>query len=273
MRARWEELRAALVHSMTTLRANRQFQDAGSAHAPLARFSGSDALVAYLTEKGGDLDEKDAIYAALVGAVQSGVAWAQLAQALLWIGLWPGLDAVYRRRLRHFVENPEDLVGEVSFAFATLVERIDLLGVRRLAATLVRNVDRDVGEQLRRRWAEAARRQQLDEDDEAFVDPASESQRAADMPLPCDADDLAALRAWLASIVGDDADLVIGVAIDDLSQREIAERAGLHHDATRKRIQRALKKIRERPQREKEACPSSPPRTAFPIRTDREARA
>jgi RNA polymerase sigma-70 factor (ECF subfamily) len=173
MRAGWEALHASLKASVMTLKANQQMKEVGASHAVLARFDCPEAPVAYLTEKGGDLDEKDAIYATLVTAVQSAPSWADLAQALLWLGLWPGLDAVYRRRLRHFLENPEHLVGDVSSVFTTLIRRIDLGGVRRLAATLVRNVDRDVGEQLRRRWADDARHEPLVEDSEAFADPAS----------------------------------------------------------------------------------------------------
>ena len=57
-------------------------------------------------------------------------------------------------------------------------------------------------------------------------------------------DQLAAIRDFVAEVVGHDADLVIGAAIYGVSQRELAERLGLTHEAARKRFQRALARLR-----------------------------
>lgn len=57
--------------------------------------------------------------------------------------------------------------------------------------------------------------------------------------------DVTELRAWLAEIVGADAELLIAVLVLDENQREAAERLGLSHEAARKRFQRALSRLRE----------------------------
>ena len=58
-------------------------------------------------------------------------------------------------------------------------------------------------------------------------------------------EDVEALRDLLIDIVGEDADLVLGATVYGLTQREVGERLGLSHDATRKRFQRAIERIRQ----------------------------
>lgn len=243
MRACWEALHESLVRSATTLKADQQFKASVQIHAALARFEHPDSLVSHLTTRGGNLDEKDRIYEILVRAVQSRADWVDLATALLWLGLWPGLDAIYRYRLRDFIKKPEELVSEISFIFTTTVERIDLAGVRRLASTLVRNVERDVREGLKRRWADEGRSSDVTEHENDLTDG---RPRLDDRELPVDPDNMSALREWLAGIVGDDADLVIGATLYGFDQHELADRLGISHEAARKRFQRTIKQLRER---------------------------
>jgi hypothetical protein len=241
MRARWMALHESLVRSITTLKADQQFKTAGKVEKVLERFD-ADTLVAHLTAKAGDRDEKDRIYGALVRAVQSRSDWADLATALLWLGLWPGLDAIYGHRLRDFIGRPDELVTEISFIFTTTVGRIDLAGVNRLAATLIWNVERDVREGLKRGWADGARTADITaiEDDLRDEKPALD-----DRELPVDANDLPAVREWLTGIVQGDADLVIGAALYGFDLHELADELGISHEAARKRFQRAIKRIRE----------------------------
>jgi RNA polymerase sigma-70 factor (ECF subfamily) len=53
------------------------------------------------------------------------------------------------------------------------------------------------------------------------------------------------LHRDLVSIVGKDADLVIRVAVDGFSQSEVATELGLSEAATRKRYQRATRRLRD----------------------------
>ena len=226
----------------------------------LRRFADAGALLAYLTVAGGDLDEKDEIYVALIDAALARGADGDLAVALIWLGLWPGLDAVYRRRLRDFIKKPEELVSEIGTRVIAFVHGANLGRINRLAATLILNVERDVFEGLKRRWADEARRAELpreDDDDqdnddtgdrrEARASPVLRTRGESELGQPPRLDpdeDVRALRDFLAEIVGDDADLVIGAAVYGESQREVGERLGLSHDAARKRFQRAMDRIR-----------------------------
>jgi len=254
MRARWEGLHAALLRSVTTLKADTQFRQAATVHRELSRFASPDALTAFLNTKVGKgddrqriYDEKDRIYSVLVHAVQAHSDWRELATALVWLGLWPGLDAIYGHRLRDFAGRPDELVTEISFIVTTTVARIDLSGVNRLAATLVLNVERDVRDALKRRWADEARVVDVDDPVATGPDEHLESKPMIDdRELPVDAADLPAVRAWLTDIVHGDADLVIGAALYGFDLHELADELGIGHEAARKRFQRAIKRIRER---------------------------
>ena len=74
----------------------------------------------------------------------------ELVSGLLWLGLWPGLDAVYRRRQRNFRGQPEELIAELADVFTGIIERLDLEVVHRVAATLVRSTARDLIDRRRR---------------------------------------------------------------------------------------------------------------------------
>jgi RNA polymerase sigma-70 factor (ECF subfamily) len=246
MRARWEGLHAALVRSVTTLQADRQFKQARETEAVLARFESPAGLIEHLASKDGDRDEKDAIYAALVRASQSRAPWADIAAALLWCGLWPGLDGVYRHRLRHFRDEPEELVAALSATLTSLVARLDLGRVNRVAATLVWSTDRELMEGRRREWTEQAHRH-TPRADEGAPEPASPARQDSELGIPVGlsfAGELEVLRARLLPIAGVDTDLLLAVVAIEENQREAAERAGLKHEAARKRFQTVLRRVR-----------------------------
>jgi len=258
MRASWEALHASLERSARTLQAVQAFHEAKQQYQALAGFDEPKQLVAHLTSRTGDLDEKNRVLGALVLLAQRG-EHRELASALLWLGLWPGLDAVYRRRLRHFAYQSDELVAEMAHAFSALVERLDLTAVRRVAATLVRSTERDVMGRCKRRWFDA--NQVSDENGSqpvvdlegslyiaSPIDRASVERWAASdqvlSGLPFD-EEVATLRTWLKTIIGADAELLLAVLVMDETQREAGERLGLTHDAARKRFQRGLARLRE----------------------------
>ena len=246
MRARWEALHAGLVRSVRTLEADQAFQEARRRHATLALFNDVGAVIAHLADLSGDRDAKDQILATLVAMAQAGEA-PQLASSLLWLGLWPGLDAVFRRRLRHFVDYPGDLASELASAFSEVVAKLNLATVNRVAACLVRGTERTVLEGVRRVWADGQRFQPLEDsrhDEELFapLDKPSELGLRGQRTV---AEEVAALRTWLVPMVGEDADLLLAVVALDETQREAGERLGLTHAAARKRLQRGLQRVRE----------------------------
>ena len=68
------------------------------------------------------------------------------------------------------------------------------------------------------------------------------------MPPRLDVDEeIRALRAILAKAVGSEAaaDLAIWTAVFGENQREVSERLGISHDAARKRVPQAIKRLKE----------------------------
>lgn len=122
MRRTWQALHEGLARQANTLDAHRKFNRERQRRIVLEPFEDPAALVDYLNSKGGDRDHKDRIYAALVEMAQA-EEQVGLAMALLWLGLWPGLDAVYRRNLRHHLDDPGELVSELWDRFVIAVGR------------------------------------------------------------------------------------------------------------------------------------------------------
>lgn len=266
MRSRWEALRAGLVRSIRSLYAYREFADMKSRFRALDAFSDPGAVVSYL--HGDDaLDAKDALLGELVIAAQS-APYQQLATTLLLLGLWPGLDAVYNRRLKHFRTSPDELVSLLSEAFTALVARLDLRVVRRVAATLVMSTERDLMASRRRDWKEESKRAGDAELERLLAERLAHEGHLAEAaeatlgrPPACDlAECLSALRGRLEPIVGKDAELLIGVLVLEETQAEAGERLGLSHEAARKRFQRAMARIRHHLSI---GCPTSGPEAAF----------
>ena len=251
MRSRWEALRAGLVRSIRTPQAARQFLEMKTLSPPFTAFSEPDALVAHMHATRGVLDQKDRLLATLVSQVQRGEQ-AELARALLWLSLWPGLDAAYRRRHKYFAEHPDELVSLLAHAFTALVDKLDLSAVNRVAATLVRSTERDVMLAACRDWEEQRKRvgdvqfaQFLkDRTAEEIATTARVESQLGWRPGSGITENGAALRRWLEPIVGEDVELLVSVLVVEQTQREAGRRLGLSHDAARKRYQRALARLR-----------------------------
>ncbi len=251
MRARWEALHASLEQSVRSLEAERQFNEAKQRHPVLQRFEDPGALLEHLKSKSGDLDEKDAIYGSLVRIIQGRGEQAALAGSLVWLGLWPGLDAIFRRRVHLFPGHPEELVSDIGDCFTDLIEALDFARVRRVAANLVWSTEREVLVRRREKWSEDGSRDDLP-DESALgatdpiepADPPPPSRFGLEGDLP-DEEEIAVIRERLLPVLGDDVDLVIGAAIYGQNQRQLGERLGLSHEAARKRVQRAMARLRK----------------------------
>lgn len=244
MHSRWESLHAALVRSVTTLSAVKYFQALREGEPLFARFERATDLIAYF-HGDGDLDDKDRLYAALVRVAQARQHPARLAHALLWCGLWPGLDHVYRRHLKQFATDPDDLTEAISVAFTTLVGRMDLSRVHRVAATLVRSTQREIMDERRRAAREVTRMVGGAGGGVAVLDGANRESSGSQLTGLSFAGELAVLRSHLVALVGADAELVLAVLVLDYDQHEAAKRLGLTHAAARKRFQRAVVRIRD----------------------------
>lgn len=253
MRAVWQGVRSDLMRSIETHRARRQFEVIKQSRPELQRFADVPSLFDFLHTKAADLDEKDRILAALVRSVQAGNPEGEVAKAILWLALWPGLDALYRRLWRHFPGAHEDLVSEIAVHFFLVVHRADLTRIRRVAATLLRNVERDVRSILRRTREERARLVELPDHDDQHegchggYPGFARAPSAFGISPGSDADqETRLLRDRLFREIGAHADLVVAVVIVGERPIEVADRLGIAPEAARKRCQRALDSLRQR---------------------------
>jgi RNA polymerase sigma-70 factor (ECF subfamily) len=225
---------------LATLDAERQFLSARRDKQPLSQFESPGDLVSFLSSTDGSLDVKDEIYAALVEVVQDRGRDSDLVLSIAMLGLWPGLDGVYRRNLRFFPSAPDELASEVCDLFTSNVASADLRRISRVAATLVLNVNRDLRRRLRRSWDEARRRAALPDDDLLDTDEVVRGPWASDAPEEAS---IRAVREWLDAVVGIDRELLERVLIHGEDRKEAGAALGLSHAAARKRYERAIARL------------------------------
>jgi len=242
MRSSWEEIRRGLLQWIESREAVATFERLAKRAPALERFSRPGALVDAVA-KTADLVAKDRVLAALITATGARET-RRLAQALLLLCLWPGLDAIFHRRIIFFRRDPQELAAEIVDRFTRCVHRIDLRRVNRITATLVRNTERDLVDARRKESAVETRAVELP----AELPERREGQ-ASESPfgVPCgrwDATAIAGLRSWLSRAVGRDADLVIEAILLEKSGSELARSFGLSPVAARKRLGRALVRAR-----------------------------
>lgn len=241
----WQSLRKDMMRAIQTLSARRAFLALKQDRPALQRFTDAASLLDSLHGDSRDLDDKDRVLAALVCAVQTGRGEAELPELLLWLALWPGLDALYHRLWRHFPDAQDDLAAEIAVQFTLAIRRADLSRIRRLAATLVRNVERNARIPLRRARNAQARQVELPDQGDGRAAACSDASPFAIGPVR--AVDTAAchLRDQLFRSMGPEADLVVAVILVGERPREIARRLGIRPEAARKRCQRAMESLRQ----------------------------
>ena len=246
MRALWQSLHTNLMQSSETLSLQDRYRSVRQSSGVLRPFPDPQTLLDHLHGDGGNPDQKNRVLATLVTVAQGSGPSHDCATVLLWLALWPGLDALYRRLLRHFSSNPEDLFSEITDRLTTGIDRLDLHRVRRIAATLIRNVERDIRRALRARWTEAALRDEMPADEVLAGDQQAHVSSSGFLPFVDVDAEAAFIGALLEKWIGNDAQLVVAVAITGETQNEAALRLGISHDAARKRYQRAIRRLRLR---------------------------
>ena len=235
MRARWEAHRVGLKLFLRTLNVTSSFRQL----QPLlpCDFADPFSLIAFLADRHGDVEERDGLLRALITQAQSR---SEVAIAILWLGLWCGLDRIYSHNLRRYAGSADDLVSDLSASFMAAVSAAQLERIRCLAATLLWNTERRLKAGLVRREHQSAREEELPEDDSSEALHASaEAGEAIGLE-----DDAIRMHGWLKARIPRDADLVFSTVVLEETQKAFAERAGLTHEAVRKRHQRALLQLR-----------------------------
>lgn len=230
----WHEIRDHLMLSSSTLKFQSNFEALRRNSEPLAHFADPAALLDTLHVSGRGPAEKNRLLVALVRVAQSGDATSDCAMTLMLLALWPGLDAVRRRSIWRKVGTGDEVASEILARASEAIRGLDPQRVNWIAATILRNIERDL---IRTRQRED-RRQSLRSEADPDEIPADGEVLSADA-LP------ELLHSDLVRIIGTDADLVIRVAIDGFSQAEVASEMGLSEAATRKRYQRATRRLRD----------------------------
>jgi DNA-directed RNA polymerase specialized sigma24 family protein len=229
----WHEIRDHLMYSSSKLPFQRNFDAIRRNQAVLVPFRDPAALLDGLHRTQGDQGRKNLILAALVEAAQGDGPASDCALTLLLLALWPGLDAIRRRSIWRRIGPADEIPSDVLARTVEAVRGLDLGRVTWIAATILRNVERDI---VRARQREVARERLASdvEPDDVSID------LIGGQPAP----EATQLQNDLHKLLGTDALLVIRVAIEGFSQVEVAVELGLTEVAARKRYQRAMRKLR-----------------------------
>lgn len=194
----------------------------------LKRFSSPTALLSYLhSPVPGAEGAKDQVYRALFEATRG--TGSELAPALIWLGLWPALEAIYRRAPRYFPGNRDEIASEISALLSLAIAALDLGQVAKLYGTLTMNIERDLKRQAARRWKEHQRSRELDPDGEELAQAPADGQEVAEL-----------LEVVGAELGEETAALVVAVILEGKTREEAGRPFGLGEDVVRKRVKAAL---------------------------------
>ena len=229
----WHAIRDHLMHSSSNLHFQRSFDAIRRTQAALAPFRDPASLLDGLHRTPGDPTEKNLILSALVDAAQGDGPASDCALTMLLLALWPGLDAIRRRSIWRRLGAADEIASDVLARTTEAVRSLDLGRVNWIAATVLRNVERDM---IRARKRDAAR--------ESVASDADPDEVADSGVGGIGAGGYARLNGAMRKLLGDDALLVIRVAIEGFSQAEVAVELGLTEAAARKRYQRAMHRLR-----------------------------
>ena len=230
----WHEIRDQIMHSASTLSFQRSFDAIRREQGPVLGFRDPAALLDALHHKAGSPDQKNLILVALASAAHSDGHTGDCGLTLMFLALWPGLDAIRRRCIWRKVGTGDEITADILGRTTEAIRGLDLQRVNWIAATILRNVERDM---LRAHQREAGRQSLCieTEPDEIAAEDGSGDAAISEAQLLRD----------LRLLVGADAILVIRVAIDGFSQAEAGVELGLSEAAARKRYQRATQRLRD----------------------------
>lgn len=226
----WPEIHESLMMTTNTLTFQKSFETLRHRDPALGRFTDPAALLDMLHARAGCAERKNRILGALVAAAQGDGPASDCAVTLALLVLWPGLDAVRRRLLWRKAGRSDEVSSEVLARATETLRGLALDRVSRIAATVLRNVERDA---LRAHCREVARAH------------AAANAETEELAAPTPGAEAIFLLRDIERLVGRDADLILQVAVEGATQREVAGELGLSEAAARKRYQRAKRRLRE----------------------------
>ena len=226
----WARIQSSLRNEVE--RAGRAgFRELAAPDERLRLFDSAPALLLHLHGRAGSDAERDGILAYLFVASRGDGKPAKLARALVWLALWPSLDATLHTTAEWACEDPDELTAELAEKFTIVVARLDLAAVTKVAATLAWNT-------RRRLWHSLAARREV---------------RQMELPSGRDADlvpqsdhtiEVVETIADVERLAGRDADLVLACLLGGLTAREAGVQWGAQREAIKKRVQRAVSRVR-----------------------------
>lgn len=231
MSSNWSALHAQFIRSVNRHSNLDTFTAITAADGAMTGLRDPAHLLGWLHDPSGKPEAKNRALAVLLGFASRNERRSDLSQELLTLALWPGLSVV-RRRLQ-FIGSADiqtlnvDLVGQLALA----IRQARVHCITRVAATLLRNVERDLRRQYVREMCTARTRADVDDVAHLLIAPASDRPEKL----------VRALRVAL----GSDGFLLAAVHIAGFSQKEAASLLGISHDAARKRCQRALSVLKQ----------------------------
>lgn len=250
MRASWSALHSSFTSALNRTSAETAFAAMRQASPELHRFQSIASVMEHQRCTRSDSAARFLAIRVLVAAAQSEQAFRSTAQIMVILALWPGLDAVYWRLWRGFPDARRDLAAEIVARISDAILTIDLKKVSAVTAALLRNIERDISRALisARQTAEAV--QPID-------DPVIEAK--ATMLAWCAELEAPLLDDHLAGLAPRDSRLLKRVFLLGDTQEEAGRALGLKPDVARKRVQRALQKLRSRQNSPATLSHSGPP--------------
>ena len=234
MASTWHEIRDHLLRSSSTLEFQRNFEFIRGSSKTLAPYRDPAALLDFLHHGKAPSDRKNVLLTGLVAVLQGEGVAADTALTVMLLALWPAFDAVRRRTLSRRLGTVDDITSEVLARATTAIRGLDLQRVTWIAATIQRNIERDM---IRARQREALWEREIAEEYRTTRESSlSDTPALGSQTL---------FRKDLVELIGADAALVIRVAIDGFTQAEAAAELGIPMEAARKRYQRAMKRLRD----------------------------
>ncbi|MCA3016491.1 MAG: hypothetical protein INH41_29260 [Myxococcaceae bacterium] len=234
MRTTWGQVREGLLRSIQELGSSQQFETLRRLHAPLNVFDAPADVVAFLATREGSPEQKNELLGLLVDVVQAR-SDKGLALKLLWLGLWPGLDGIFRRRARLF-DGADEFISTFTEIFLRLVTAMSRERVSRVAALLVRSTERDLLCERRMAWFE---QRHID----VVPDPVSDDVRA---PQQVEPTELANAERLLRLVGGRDGELLFRVLVLGEEKGEAGLKLGLTRSVAWKRFYRAFPRVQAR---------------------------
>lgn len=234
MRATWSALHHSLIRHLSRTTSEHQFQMMRQQFPGLKQFSSIAAVMEHQRATTVPPDMRYQTIRILVTAAQADAPSSSVAQMMVVVALWPGLDAVLGRLARGFPAERDVLPSEILARLSEGIAALNLAAVTAVTATLIRNVERDIRRGLiaNEKRARSAR---------CIDDP--EIEAAATRCAASTSNDGIDVGEYLAMLPPADAALLKRIFCFGQSREQAGKAMGLTKPAACKRVQRAIHRL------------------------------